>query len=347
MTFTLKFIHQSLPLKQVFRIARGAKTAAEVMVVMLSDDQQLAWAEAVPYARYQETIESTTAQLQDFAITLSSITNFAQLHQAINQLPAGAARNALDCAYWDLAAKQQHSSVTKLAQLPPSQPCLCAQTLSIDSPEAMAAAVKAMGSPPLVKVKLDNQDIIGKMTAIYQAAPNSEFIVDANEGWTFDDLTRCIDKLKELNVVLIEQPLPASDDDQLSGFDSPIALCADESCHTSADLPRLVNRYHAVNIKLDKTGGLTEAIALAQRAQALGFDIMIGCMVGSSLAMAPASLLCPFAKYVDLDGPLIIATDRHYGLQFLSAHLHPLNGALWGDGQASKNEQLEQLWQQV
>lgn len=327
MNLTIHLVHQQLPLKNVFRIARGAKTLADVIVVTISDGINTGWAEAVPYARYQESVDSVSHQVQ--FLSEQSI-NSDNIYEYIAALPSGAARNVLDCAWWDLQAKQQQTTVAKLLQLEPAKPCITAQTLSIDTPEAMANAVAKLNNPPLVKVKLDNQDIIKKITAIQQAAPNSEFIVDANEGWTIDDLTQCCQQLKALNVVLIEQPLPAGKDQELINFSSPVPLCADESCHTRAELEYLKNRYQVVNIKLDKTGGLTEAVLLAQVAKKQGFELMLGCMVGSSLAMAPAALLVNEAKFVDLDGPLLISDDRQHGFEFEQGVMQPLSETLWG-----------------
>ncbi|MGB1261814.1 MAG: N-acetyl-D-Glu racemase DgcA [Cognaticolwellia sp.] len=324
---TVTVSHQQLPLKQVFRIARGAKTQADVIMVSICDGKNTGWAEAVPYARYQESIEQVMRQVNTLSTPSLSTENISE---AISTLPAGAARNALDCAWWDLRAKQENCSVAELLKLTPALPCITAQTLSIDTPEAMAKAVAKLNNPPLVKVKLDNQDIVVKMTAIAQAAPNSEFIVDANEGWTIEDLTLCCPQLKALNVVLIEQPLPAGQDHALIDFTSPIPLCADESCHTRAELAYLKGRYQVVNIKLDKTGGLTEAVLLTQAAKAQGFELMLGCMVASSLAMAPLALLVNEAKFVDLDGPLLISEDRNNGFEFQQGVMMPLSAKLWG-----------------
>ncbi len=322
---------EQLPLKSVFRIARGSKTQADVVVVKLSDGQHHGWAESVPYARYGESVESVTEQIAELEQQLSPKTDKnINIDALIAAMPAGAARNALDCAWWDLKAKQQGCTVAQLLSLGPAPACITAQTLSIDSPTAMAQAVTTLGSAPLVKVKLDNQAIIAKMTAIAQAAPDSHFIVDANEGWSLADLSACAKTLKQLNVVLIEQPLPAGQDHQLINFTCEIPLCADESCHTATDLDYLKGRYEVVNIKLDKTGGLTAAVQLAQSAKQQGFEIMLGCMVGSSLAMAPAFLLTEQAQFVDLDGPLIIGDDRAFGFEFKQGLMQPLNTALWG-----------------
>lgn len=334
----VKVSHQALPLRTVFRIARDAKTQADVVTVVLSDGQNFGWAEAVPYAHYGESVTSVVVQIEK--LESSHVADFIA---QVAAMPAGAARNALDCALWDLKAKQQNMTVEELLQKN-TAPCVCAQTLSIDTPEAMADAVKAFNNPPLVKVKLDNQDILKKMAAISNAAPHSQFIVDANESWSFQDLVSCCEQLKQLNVVLIEQPLPADGDHDLLNFDSPIPLCADESCHTRADLPYLKGRYQVINIKLDKTGGLTEANKLAKEAKQHDFELMLGCMVGSSLAMAPLSLLCGEAKYVDLDGPLLIKTDRVGGFEFNAGIMQPLNLQLWG---GKNNKTLDSILGQM
>jgi len=330
---TVNIFNEKQSLKNVFRIARGAKTQADVIVVTIDDGTRCGWAEAVPYARYNESIDIAMEQVN--ALSQSDLSN-ENMSEILSSLPAGATRNALDCAWWDLQAKQRHTTVEKLLLLKPSHACITAQTLSIDAPEAMAEAVAKLNKPPLVKVKLDNQDIIEKMTAIAQAAPDSKFIVDANEGWSIDDLRICCQQLKTLNVILIEQPLPAGHDQDLIDFDSPIPLCADESCHTRAELDYLKGRYQVVNIKLDKTGGLTEAVLLAQQAKQQGFDIMLGCMVASSLAMAPAALLVSEARYVDLDGPLLIRDDREFGFSFEKGVMQPLPPILWGGPQTLK-----------
>lgn len=324
--YQLSVTTESFKLKSVFRISRGAKTHADVIVVTVSDGENSGWAEAVPYARYGESVNSVIEQFQPLTADANKLT----ITKFYNELSDGSAKNALDCALWDMAAKQQRTSVAALIGTPRTTPVICAQTLSIDTPAAMAAAVAQLDNPYLVKVKLDNQDILGKMRAIRQAAPKSEFIIDANEGWSLDDLAECIDELKTLGVVLIEQPLPSDNDDGLKGFNSPVPLCADESCHTRKELSYLRERYQVINIKLDKTGGLSEANALAIEASELGFDIMLGCMVGSSLAMAPASLLTTYAKFVDLDGPLLIASDRENGFSFEQGKIQPVDIALWG-----------------
>ncbi|WP_282130581.1 N-acetyl-D-Glu racemase DgcA [Pseudoalteromonas aliena] len=326
---TITLVHQQLPLKHIFRIARGAKTQADVVLLTISNGQHTGKAEAVPYARYKESIDTVTQQIRSFS---TQVINLENINSLINLMPAGAARNALDCAWWDLQAKLSGTAVAELLNLAPALPCITAQTLSIDTPSAMASSVAKLNNPPLVKVKLDNQDIVLKMTAIAKAAPNSQFIVDANEAWTINDLVNCVTQLKALNVVLIEQPLPAGKDDVLIDFNSTIPLCADESCHTRADLAYLKERYQVINIKLDKTGGLSEAVLLSQAAKAQGFQIMLGCMVASSLAMAPAALLVNEAAFVDLDGPLLVNNDYAEGFKFENGVMYPLTSRLWGGG---------------
>lgn len=327
MIISMSFDIVSFPLAQVFRIARGAKTKADVVEVRLSANGKTGRGEAVPYNRYQESLNSVQQQL---AYVQSKLQQGVAIEHILESMAPGAAKNAIDCGYWDLKAKLEQTTVESLLGLEATPACITAQTLSIDTPEAMAKAVKGLSHPPLVKVKLDNQDIVQKMRAIHQAAPFSKFIIDANEGWSMQDLTAVLNDLAKLNVVLIEQPLPAGQDEQLLGFKSPIPLCADESCHTRKDLPYLKSRYEVINVKLDKTGGLSEALALIKAAKAQGFSIMVGCMVGSSLAMAPAYLLTGFASYVDLDGPLLVAQDRPFGFTYDRGVMQGLDMRLWG-----------------
>ncbi|WP_448547249.1 N-acetyl-D-Glu racemase DgcA [Thalassotalea fusca] len=324
---SLRIVQVDFPLASEFRIARGAKTKAEVVEVHLSDGVNIGRAESVPYNRYQETRDSVVNQLTYVQHKLS---RGYSIENILSSMAPGAAKNALDCAQWDLKAKQYQKPVHRLLDIQSMASCVTAQTLSIDTPEKMAEAAAKLEHPKLIKVKLDNQDIVDRMAAIKEAAPLSQFIVDANEGWSLDDLVNSADALAALNVVLIEQPLAVGKDDALLDLNLPISLCADESCHTRRDLPYLKGRYDAINIKLDKTGGLTEAFKLCNDAIECGFEIMVGCMVGSSLAMAPAFLLSSQAKYVDLDGPLIVAKDREYGFQYQQGNMSTLNDKLWG-----------------
>ena len=323
----MSFQQKDFPLAQVFRIARGAKTKAQVIEVTLEENGCVGHAESVPYARYQESIATVTSQLD---YVQGKLAQGISLDNVLASMAAGSAKNAIDCAYWDLKAKLRKKPVHQLLGLSQVQRCTTAQTLSIDTPENMAKAAKNLSFPPLIKVKLDNESILEKMQAIYDASPNSQFIVDANEGWSIVDLIECVPKLAELNVVLIEQPLPTGQDQALIDYDFPVALCADESCHTRRELAYLKGRYDAINIKLDKTGGLTEALLLAREATALGFDLMVGCMVGTSLAMAPAYLLAGQAKYVDLDGPLLVDQDRPFGFDIKNGEMPALDFRLWG-----------------
>lgn len=318
---------EHFPLKQAFKISRGSKTQADVIVVTLSQNGITGWAEAVPYARYGESIEACYQQI--LAIQAAQ-PNAGKLKQLIDALEPSSAKNVLDCAWLDFTAKQQQKSVSELLHLTPAIPCITAQTISVDTPEVMAQSVRELHCPPLIKIKLDNEQIVEKVAAIHTAAPQSDIIVDANESWSIDELKAVAPQLAKLNVALIEQPLAAGQDDALINYTSPVPLCADESCHTSKDLAYLAGRYQAVNIKLDKTGGLTGAVQLAEQAQVMGFDIMLGCMVGSSLAMAPISLLSAYAKFVDLDGPLLVAADRKHGFAIEQGNMPLLNPALWG-----------------
>ncbi|ACA87528.1 dipeptide epimerase [Shewanella woodyi] len=338
--FELIAIQQSIPLKQVFRIARGAKNAAQVIVVIIKYQGVIGWGESVPYARYGETIEGIISSIKTVCTHAKRFTDFANAISAHSQ---GAAQNALDCAYLDLQAKLTGIATQARFNLPKTRAVITAQTLSIDTPEAMAEAAKPLAKAPLIKVKLDNIDIVEKMTAIYAMAPHSQFIVDANEAWSIEDLKLCADKLAALNVVLIEQPLPAEKDEALASLTINIALCADESCHTVKDLSALSGKYDVVNIKLDKTGGLNQAVALAAQAKEMGFDIMLGCMVGSSLAMAPAFLLTPFAKYIDLDGPLLVKEDRLVSFDIDNGLMQPFNEQLWGGVDLESNIEADQL----
>lgn len=332
MSLSIKTFHQSLPLSQIFRISRGAKTTAEVIVVVINDGTFVGWGEAVPYNRYGESIESVSQQLSKVSEQITSIDDHARLNEL---LPAGSARNALDCAMWDLTAKIRSTTVNSLLDLPAINSCVTAQTISIDTIETMANEAKKLANAPLIKVKLDAESVVPKMQAIHKACPQSRIIIDANEAWHVSLLDRVIEPLKNCNVALIEQPLPAGEDDDLLGFQSAIPICADESCHSVEGLNSLVGKYDAINIKLDKTGGLTEAVKLLRKAQALDFEIMIGCMVGSSLAMAPAYTLCGLADYVDLDGPLLVARDRSSKFSFEDGIMSGIPKTLWGMGDSS------------
>ncbi|MGJ8626163.1 MAG: N-acetyl-D-Glu racemase DgcA [Sulfitobacter sp.] len=310
-------------LGQVFTISRGSRTEAQVLTVRITEGGVTGWGECVPYARYGETLESVTAQVEGLKGTVTR-TGLYDL------LPAGAARNAVDCALWDLQAKQAGKRVWELAGLAKPGPEITAYTLSLDTPEAMQAQAAKHSFRPLLKIKLGTPDDMPRLEAVRAGAPKSTIIVDANEGWSADVYADLAPHLVRLGVALVEQPLPADDDDALIGMKRPVPVCADESCHDRESLPKLKGKYDVVNIKLDKTGGLTEALALRDAGRVEGYDVMVGCMVGSSLAMAPATLLAQGTKVVDLDGPLLLAEDREHALKFDQAGVHPPEAALWG-----------------
>ncbi|TCP44452.1 N-acetyl-D-Glu racemase DgcA [Rhodovulum marinum] len=314
---------ESFRLKEAFTISRGSRTEARVLTVRLMANGAACWGECVPYARYGETVESVTAQIEGLPDKVSR----ADL-QAL--LPAGAARNAVDCALWDLAAKRADRRVWQLAGLPKPKPVVTAYTLSLDTPENMRAAAAKHAHRPLLKIKLGTPDDMPRLEAVREGAPKSRLIVDANEGWTAEIYAELAPHLVRLGVDLVEQPLPADADDMLAEIERPLPVCADESCHDRASLPALKGKYDMVNIKLDKTGGLTEALALKKAAKAQGFGIMVGCMVGSSLAMAPAVLVAQGAAVTDLDAPLLLAEDRPNPLRYDAAGVHPPAALLWG-----------------
>jgi L-alanine-DL-glutamate epimerase-like enolase superfamily enzyme len=314
------------PLKEVFRISRGSRTEAQVVVVTVSDGQRTGRGEAVPIKRYDQTVDSVLAQIE-------SIKREKDLdRQSIQQLlPAGAARNALDCALWDLEAKISGKRAWELADIPMVPEIETSFTISLDAPEKMAAAAKANASAPILKLKLGGDDVdLARVNAVREAAPAACLLIDANESWSPAHYREIVPALNGLGVELIEQPFPADSDEVLETLDRPIPVCADESCHTSADLPRLANRYEVLNLKLDKTGGLTEALLLSERARESGFKLLIGCMVCTSLGIAPARLLASTADYVDLDGPLLLARDRDHGLTCVNGRLGMPLRELWG-----------------
>lgn len=310
-------------LAQAFTISRGSRTEAQVLTVRIVDGAYQGWGECVPYAHYGETMDSVTALIEGLDMPLDRAT----LQQA---LPAGAARNAVDCALWDLEAKRAGKRAWELAGLPKPGPVITAYTLSLDTPENMRLAAAEHAHRPLLKIKLGTADDMGRLEAVRAGAPEARIIVDANEGWTAEVYADLAPHLVRLGVAMVEQPLPAGDDDMLAEIERPVAVCADEACHDRAGLDRLVGKYDMVNIKLDKTGGLTEALALKEAAMAQGFQIMLGCMVGSSLAMAPAVLPAQGAAVVDLDAPLLLAEDRETPLHYDADGVHPPETALWG-----------------
>ncbi|MFZ1884850.1 MAG: N-acetyl-D-Glu racemase DgcA [Rhodoplanes sp.] len=327
MPIRLSVTAERWPIAGSFTISRGAKTEAEVVVATLADGDHIGRGECVPYARYGETVDGVIAAIARLAPDLAGGLDRNDLAAS---LPAGAARNALDCALWDIAAKRSGTPAHALAGLPPPRPLVTAYTISLATPEAMADAAAAASARPLLKVKLGAPGDPARIAAVRKAAPNSELIVDANEGWNAANLMDNLAACAEAGVQLVEQPLPARDDAALASIPHVVPICADESVHDRASLADLRGRYDAVNIKLDKAGGLTEALAVAAAARSLGFDIMVGCMVSTSLAIAPALLVAQRARYVDLDGPLLLARDRPDGLRFDGSIVHPASLALWG-----------------
>ena len=316
------------PIAGAFTISRGAKTEAVVVVAEVQSPQgNIGRGECVPYPRYGETPEATLAAI----LAMQDAVGQGLTPEALQALmPAGAARNALDCAMLDLDAKAAGQRVWDLLGRAAPRACTTAYTISLGTPEAMAAATARAAHRPLLKIKLGGDGDAARIAAVRQEAPESELIVDANEAWTPDNLAANIAACELAGVTLIEQPLPAGRDDALAKLRRPMAICADESVHDLASLEALRDRYDAINIKLDKAGGLTEALAMADAAHALGFDIMVGCMVATSLAMAPAMLLAGQARYVDLDGPLLLAGDRDDGLRYDGSTIYPPDAALWG-----------------
>jgi L-alanine-DL-glutamate epimerase-like enolase superfamily enzyme len=315
------------PIAGTFTISRGAKTEAVVVVAEVSQGGVIGRGECVPYPRYGETPEATLQAIQAMQEPLAGGMDRIALQA---RMPAGAARNALDCALVDLEARLSGQRIWNLLGRPAPEPRTTAYTISLGTPEAMAEATAKAAHRALLKIKLGGEGDGARIAAVRKAAPASELIVDANEAWTDDNLAANLAACADAGITLIEQPLPAGKDEALARIKRPVAVCADESVHDRASLAGLRGRYDAVNIKLDKTGGLTEALAMADAASALGFEIMIGCMVATSLAMAPAMLIAQAARFVDLDGPLLLAKDRDNGLRYEGSLVYPPDAALWG-----------------
>lgn len=313
---------ESWPIVGSFTIARGSKTTADVIVVELTQGQTIGWGEGVPYKRYGETVWQCREALE-----------FVKAHIEDGETPDSlpmAARNALDSARWDLRAKLEGEPVWKLAGLKKPKPVITAYTISLDTPEAMAAHAARVSNLPLLKIKLGKPGDDARLAAIRASVPKARLIIDANEGWTPEILPAMFAACKQHGVELVEQPLPAETDEVLSGFKREVLICADESAHNAQSLKSLRGKYDAVNIKLDKTGGLTDALEMAKAAKAEGFKIMVGCMVGTSLSMAPAFLVAQMADFVDLDGPLLLAADRDSGIAYKDGLMQPPLKALWG-----------------
>jgi len=313
----------SFPLAHVFRISRGARTQAEVVTVTIEKGGLIGRGECVPYARYNETLESVIKQVESLPTDVDKKT-------LQDTLPPGAARNAVDCALWDFECKKRNQRIWEIAGIQVPEQKITAYTLSLDEPENMFKQAEKNSNRPLLKIKLGTPNDMPRLKAVRKGAPNSEIIVDANEGWNAELYSQLAPELVRLGVKLVEQPLPADQDDDLIGLPRPLPICADESCHDRRNLEKLIGKYDYVNIKLDKTGGLTEALQLKDKALEAGFKIMVGCMVGSSLAMAPATLIAQNATFVDLDGPLLLSQDRPHGLFYDESWVHPPSKDLWG-----------------
>ena len=311
------------PLKKLFTISRGSRTEAEVVSVKVSKDGFTGYGECVPYKRYNETVKSVIDQITN----LNQVNNRYDLEQ---NLPSGAARNALDCAFWDLEAKLNNTSVADLINLSIS-PVITSFTLSLDTSEKMGQEAQLNSHLPILKIKLGggNEDL-ERIKSVRKFAPQSDIIVDANEGWSLDEYNYLMPHFVEAKIKMIEQPFPSQYDGELKNINRPIPICADESCHDTSSLEKCIGKYDVINIKLDKTGGLTEALKLKKNAELRNFDIMVGCMVGSSLAMAPAIYVAQNVKWVDLDGPLLLSEDRKNPLKYSNSKIHPPLKDLWG-----------------
>lgn len=323
----LSVSHEVWPLNEPFYISRGVRTETHVIMVELEYGEVRGWGEAVPYARYGETTSSVIDQIESVK---DAIEEGVSLEKLQNLLPAGAARNVVDCVLWDMQARMKGTSVSDLLHLPRPKGVETAVTIGIGSVEKMAEKANFYKDYPLLKIKLDRLDIREKITAIREHAPGPRIIIDPNESWNIEDLVELDDFLDKMNISLLEQPLAAGQDDDLKDFKGKIPICADESCHTREDLEGLVGKYQVINIKLDKTGGLTEALKLKKQAEVMGFDIMVGCMVATSLSIAPAMLLTSGASFVDLDGPILVKEDRMHGLKIIQGRIDEPSPELWG-----------------
>ncbi|RWC64434.1 N-acetyl-D-Glu racemase DgcA [Mesorhizobium sp.] len=318
---------ERFPIAGTFTISRGSKTEAEVISCTVSEGGHIGRGECVPYKRYGETMDGVREAIEAMRDRIAGDISRSSLLEA---MPAGAARNAIDCALWDLEAKLSGKPVASSVCAASPRPLETAYTLSLGEPDAMAAQAHANAARPLLKVKIGGDNDIDRIRAVRQAAPGSRLILDANEGWTDDNIVANLAFAAEQGIALIEQPLPAGQDEILRHIAHPVPICADESVHEAKNLASLIGLYDAVNIKLDKSGGLTAALVLRDRARELGFGVMVGCMVGTSLAMAPAVLLAQDADFVDLDGPLLLARDRVPGLVYQGSLVSPPDAALWG-----------------
>ena len=314
-------------LAEVFTISRGSRTEARVVTVTLSDGTNIGRGESVPYARYGETVDGVIETIHSLR---EDLRNGLTRQDLQSRLEPGAARNAVDCAFWDLEAKRAGELAHVMAGVPHIGPEITAYTLSLAEPDVMRAKAAEHAKRPLLKIKLGGEGDLARLQAVREGAPDTDIIIDANEGWDADTYRTLAPELVDLGVRMVEQPMPAGDDDALLEVERVLPVCADESCHDRHSLAALKGKYDLINIKLDKTGGLTEALKLRAEAEAMGFGIMVGCMVGSSLAMAPATLVAQGVAYTDLDGPLLLAEDRSTPLKFDDRYVYPPEPALWG-----------------
>ncbi|MFC3023500.1 N-acetyl-D-Glu racemase DgcA [Vibrio zhugei] len=322
----VSLIEKSWPIRGSFTISRGSKTQADTLIVQIEKAGVIARGECVPYARYGESIASVREQIES---VISELEKGLTREQLQARLPSGAARNAVDCALWDLECKLSQQSVWDILSLSP-EPVVTAFTLSLDTPEKMEMAAQDNAHRPLLKLKLGGAGDLARVEAVRRGAPNARIILDANEAWSVEDYQQLVPQLVKLDVAMIEQPFPAGEDAILETLVRPIPICADESCHDRASLPKLMNRYDMINIKTDKTGGLTEALALKDAALAAGFEVMVGCMLSSSLSMAPAFVAAQHVAVVDLDGPLLLSQDIEHGFTFEENAMMPFTTKLWG-----------------
>ncbi|MFC7049455.1 N-acetyl-D-Glu racemase DgcA [Emcibacter nanhaiensis] len=320
-------LSETWELKDPFVIAHGTCTETRVVVVEIRQAGCIGRGEGVPTGLYGETVLSVVNQIREISPLLKK---GLQPEVLLDKMPPGAARNAVDCALWDLRAKLEKRAVSDLMGVAWPQNITSVQTVSIGSPKQMGQAAAQLAGFPVLKIKLDAEDVIARLEAVHGKAPGCGLLIDANESWTIDILEAVAARARELNIVLIEQPLPAGQDSALKGLDLDVPIGADESCHTSADLGKLAGLYDVINIKLDKAGGLTEAMNLYNRASRDGFQVMVGCMLGTSLSIAPAMLIAQFASYVDLDSPALLRHDCKYGLSLNNGEMSALDPRLWG-----------------
>ena len=325
---TLSIRRDSFDLAVPFSISRGVKTVPEVVTVGITEGHHVGRGEGVPYLRYGETVDAAIGAIEDIRFAIEGGANRAEIETL---LPHGAARNAVDCALWDLEARLSGLAVADFLDVDRTRSVATAITIGLDTPSAMGAAAATLSHVPLLKVKVGRPDAAVQLQAVRNAAPAARMIVDPNESWEMDDVVQLQPLLRALRVDLLEQPLPADQDDRLQGFVPQVPIAADESFHHACDLNRLVGRYQYVNVKLDKTGGLTEALAAVRAARSLGLGVMIGCMICTSLSIAPAMLLATEADFVDLDGPLWLAADRDGGVTAKNGWMAPPQPGFWGE----------------